>query len=93
VLGEQHAEAGTKQARERPVYKRRVLMAVQNLGPGARCHPRHLGRKTDMESGLSIQHVYRHTLVTQPIAPGASGVQAAHGLPGRVRRPANQLDD
>ena len=80
-------------ARERPVHKRRVLMAVQNVCPGARCHPCHLGRKTGVKSWLSIQNVQRHTLVTQPVTPGASGVQAAHGLPGRVRRPPNKLDD
>ncbi len=80
-------------ARERPVHKRRVLMAVQNLCPGARCHPRHLGRKAGVKSGSSIQNVQRHTLVAQPVTPGAGGVQAAHGLPGRIRRPANKLDD
>jgi hypothetical protein len=93
MLGEQHAEAGTMNTRERPVHERRVLMAVQNLCPGARGNPRHLSRKTGVKSGLSIQNVYRYTLVTQPVTPGAGRVQAAHGLPRRVRRPANKLDD
>jgi len=80
-------------ARERPVHKRRVLMAVQNLGAAARRHPRHLGRKPGVKSGSSIQNVYCHAFVTQSVTPGAGGVQAAHGLPGRVRRPPNKLDD
>jgi len=68
-------------------------MAMQNVCPGARCHLGHLGRETCVKSGLSLQNVYRHTLTTQPVTPGAGGVQAAHRLPRRVRRPANKLDD
>jgi len=78
---------------ERPVYKRRVLMTVKNLCLGAPGNPRHLGRKTSMKSGLAIQNVERNTFCAELVTPGAGGVQAAHGLAGRICRPADELDD